>query len=207
MFAKFGKRLIDVLVSALALIILSPLYLIIMAAIKIDSPGPVFFRQKRLGRNGTYFSIVKFRTMKTSAPSDVPTHLFQDPELYITRLGRFLRKSSLDELPQLMQILTGKMSIVGPRPALWSQYDLIEEREKFGVNSLRPGLTGWAQINGRDTISVEEKALLDAEYLSRLSFRFDLHCILLTVKKVIRGEGVAEGGRTGEKLLQGAIRE
>jgi len=207
MYEKFGKRLFDLLFSALALIVLSPVCLIIMIAIKLDSPGPVFFKQKRVGRNGRYFNIVKFRTMKTTAPGDVPTHLLENPELYITRLGRFLRKSSLDELPQLAQILTGRMSIVGPRPALWNQYDLIEERESLGVNVLRPGLTGWAQINGRDTISIEEKARLDAEYLSRLSFRFDLYCILLTVKKVLKSEGVAEGGRPGEKLLQGALRE
>ena len=162
MYARFVKRVIDILISGCALVLLSPLFLIIIIAIKLDSPGPIFFKQWRVGINKKYFNIVKFRTMKTYTPCDVPTHLLQKPEQYITGVGKLLRKTSLDELPQLLQIFIGKMSIVGPRPALWNQYDLIEERDKYGVNDIRPGLTGWAQINGRDTISVLEKACLDA---------------------------------------------
>lgn len=206
MYARFVKRGIDILISGCALILLSPLFLIIVAAIKVDSPGPILFKQRRIGMNKKFFNIVKFRTMKTFTPRDVPTHLLQKPEQYITNVGKFLRKTSLDELPQLMQIFTGKMAIVGPRPALWNQHDLIGAREKFGVNDIRPGLTGWAQINGRDTISVLEKARLDAEYANKLSFQLDFYCFLLTVKKVVKGEGIAEGETESKKQLQGALK-
>ena len=163
MYRKFGKRLVDVILSGIALIPLSVVYLILAIAIKIDDPGPVFFRQKRVGLHKTHFEIMKFRTMKMETPKDMPTHLLKNPEQYITRVGGFLRKYSLDELPQILQIFTGKMSIVGPRPALWNQFDLMEERDKYGANDVRPGLTGWAQINGRDELPIDVKARLDGE--------------------------------------------
>ena len=194
MYRKFGKRLVDILLSGIALIPLSVVYLILAAAIKIDDPGPVFFRQKRVGLNKTHFEIMKFRTMKMETPKDMPTHLLQNPEQYITRVGGFLRKHSLDELPQILQIFTGKMSIVGPRPALWNQFDLIEERDKYGANDVRPGLTGWAQINGRDELPIDVKARLDGEYVQKMSFFFDIKCMLGTVLSVFTGDGVVEGG-------------
>jgi len=197
MYKKFGKRLLDILLSGIALIPLSVVYLILMAAIKIDDPGPVFFRQKRVGIHKSHFQILKFRTMKMETPRDMPTHLLQNPEQYITRVGRVLRKFSLDELPQIIQIFTGKMSIVGPRPALWNQFDLIEERDKYGANDVRPGLTGWAQINGRDELPIDVKARLDGEYVEKMSFLFDMKCMIGTVLPVVKGSGVVEGG-TGQ---------
>ena len=170
MYRKFGKRLVDIVLSGIALIPLSVVYLILAIAIKMDDPGPVFFRQKRVGLNKTHFEIMKFRTMKMETPKDMPTHLLKNPEQYITRVGGFLRKHSLDELPQILQIFTGKMSIVGPRPALWNQFDLIEERDKYGANDVRPGLTGWAQINGRDELPIDVKARLDGEYVQKMGF-------------------------------------
>lgn len=194
MYRKFGKRLVDILLSGIALIPLSVVYLILAIAIKIDDPGPVFFRQKRVGLNKSHFEIMKFRTMKMETPKDMPTHLLKNPEQYITRVGGFLRKHSLDELPQILQIFTGKMSIVGPRPALWNQFDLIEERDKYGANDVRPGLTGWAQINGRDELPIDVKARLDGEYVQRMGFFFDIKCMLGTILPVFTGDGVVEGG-------------
>ena len=194
MYRKFGKRLVDLVLSGIALIPLSVVYLILAIAIKIDDPGPVFFRQKRVGLNKTHFEIMKFRTMKMETPKDMPTHLLKNPEQYITRVGGFLRKYSLDELPQILQIVTGKMSIVGPRPALWNQFDLIEERDKYGANDVRPGLTGWAQINGRDELPIDVKARLDGEYIQKMGFIFDIKCMIGTVLPVFTGAGVVEGG-------------
>ena len=194
MYRKFGKRLVDILLSGIALIPLSVVYLILAIAIKIDDPGPVFFRQKRVGLNKSHFEIMKFRTMKMETPKDMPTHLLKNPEQYITRVGGFLRKHSLDELPQILQIFTGKMSIVGPRPALWNQFDLIEERDKYGANDVRPGLTGWAQINGRDELPIDVKARLDGEYVRNMGFFFDIKCMLGTILPVFTGDGVVEGG-------------
>jgi len=194
MYRKFGKRLVDLVLSGIALIPLSVVYLILAAAIKIDDPGPVFFRQKRVGLHKTHFEIMKFRTMKMDTPRDMPTHLLKNPEQYITRVGGFLRKYSLDELPQILQIFTGKMSIVGPRPALWNQFDLIEERDKYGANDVRPGLTGWAQINGRDELPIDVKARLDGEYIQKMGFFFDIKCMVGTVLPVFTGAGVVEGG-------------
>ena len=194
MYQKYGKRLLDLLLSGCGILVLTPVYLILALAILIDDPGPVFFRQKRVGIHKTYFHILKFRTMKMETPRDVPTHLLENPEQYITRVGRILRKTSLDELPQIFQIFTGKMSIIGPRPALWNQYDLIAERDKYGANDIRPGLTGWAQINGRDELPIDIKARLDGEYVEKLSFPFDCKCFFGTILSVVRHEGVVEGG-------------
>ena len=194
MYRKFGKRLMDILLSGIALIPLSVVYLILAIAIKIDDPGPVFFRQKRIGIHKTHFHILKFRTMKMETPKDTPTHLLKNPEQYITRVGGFLRKYSLDELPQIIQIFTGDMSIVGPRPALWNQFDLIAERDKYGANDVRPGLTGWAQINGRDELPIDVKARLDGEYIQKMGFFFDIRCMLGTVLPMFTGAGVVEGG-------------
>ena len=198
------KRILDLILSLLALAVLSPLLLVLAGIIKATSPGPVFFRQKRVGRGKSHFMIFKFRTMRTDAPKDQPTHLLQNPEAFITPVGRFLRRSSLDELPQLLNILKGEMAVVGPRPALWNQFDLIAERDKYGANGLLPGLTGWAQINGRDELPIDVKARLDGEYVRRMSLGFDALCILATVFKVLRSEGVVEGahatdsGHSGE---------
>lgn len=189
------KRLLDLLLSLAALVLLSPLLLILSAVIRLTSPGPVFFRQRRVGIGKRHFMIYKFRTMRIDAPKDQPTHLLKDPSAYITPVGRFLRRSSLDELPQLLNIIKGEMALVGPRPALWNQFDLIAERDKYGANDVRPGLTGWAQINGRDELPIDVKARLDGEYVKRMSFGFDLRCILGTVMKVLRSEGVVEGAQ------------
>ena len=197
MYQKYVKRLIDILLSGIAIVVLSPVFLILALAIKIDDPGPIFFRQKRVGVHKTHFNIMKFRTMKMETPRDVPTHMLENPEQYITRIGRVLRKTSLDELPQIFQIFTGKMSIIGPRPALWNQFDLIEERDKYGANDVVPGLTGWAQINGRDELPIDVKAKLDGEYVEKLSFWFDVKCFFGTVISVLKHDGVVEGG-TGQ---------
>ncbi len=197
MYRTFFKRLLDIILSGCAIVILSPLLLIIAVAIKIDDPGPVLFRQKRVGIHKNHFSIMKFRTMKMDTPKDTPTHLLENPEQYITKVGKFLRKSSLDELPQIFQIFTGKMSIIGPRPALWNQFDLIAERDKYGANDVRPGLTGWAQINGRDELPIDVKARLDGEYVEKLSFLFDCKCFFGTIGAVLKHDGVVEGG-TGQ---------
>ena len=197
MYLKFGKRLLDLILSGCAIVVLSPLYLLIAITIKLDDPGPVFFRQKRVGIHKTHFEILKFRTMKCSTPKDVPTHLLENPEQYITRVGKVLRKTSLDELPQIFQIFTGKMSIIGPRPALWNQFDLIAERDKYGANDVRPGLTGWAQINGRDELPIDVKARFDGEYVEKMGFLFDCKCFFGTIFSVLRSDGVVEGG-TGQ---------
>ena len=194
MYLKFGKRLLDLILSGCAIVVLSPVYLLIAIAIKLDDPGPVFFRQKRVGIHKTHFEILKFRTMKCCTPKDVPTHLLENPEQYITRVGKILRKTSLDELPQIFQIFTGKMSIIGPRPALWNQFELIEERDKYGANDLRPGLTGWAQINGRDELPIDVKARFDGEYVEKMGFLFDCKCFFGTIFSVLRSDGVVEGG-------------
>lgn len=197
MYKHFFKRLLDIILSFLGLVVLSWLYLVIIIAIKIDDPGPAFFTQKRVGLHKKHFNVHKFRTMKMSTPHDVPTHLLANPDQYITRVGGFLRKFSLDELPQIWDIFIGKMSIVGPRPALWNQYDLIAERDKYGANDVKPGLTGWAQINGRDALEIVEKAQLDGEYVKKLSFFFDVKCFFLSIFRVVFHVGVVEGG-TGE---------
>ena len=197
MYNKFIKRLIDIVLSGIGIVVLSPVYLIVALAIKIDDPGPVFFRQKRVGIHKTHFNILKFRTMKMETPKDTPTHLLENPQQYITRVGRILRKTSLDELPQIFQIFTGEMSIIGPRPALWNQYDLIEERDKYGANDVRPGLTGWAQINGRDELPIDVKARFDGEYVENMSFLFDCKCFFGTFVSVLKHDGVVEGG-TGQ---------
>ena len=197
MYQKFGKRLVDIILSGCGILVLAPVYLIVALAIKMDDPGPVFFRQKRVGIHKSHFHILKFRTMKMDTPRDMPTHLLENPEQYITRVGKVLRKTSLDELPQIFQIFTGKMSIIGPRPALWNQFDLIEERDKYGANDVRPGLTGWAQINGRDELPIDVKARLDGEYVEKLSFLFDCKVFFGTISSVLKHEGVVEGG-TGQ---------
>lgn len=191
---RYIKRIIDILFSGLAIIILSPLLLILCIAIKLDSPGPIFFTQKRVGIHKTYFQIYKFRTMRTDTPKDMPTHMLANPEQYITKTGRFLRKTSLDELPQIFNIFKGDMSIVGPRPALWNQDDLVAERDKYGANDVTPGLTGWAQINGRDELEIPVKAKLDGEYVKKYGFTMDVRCFLGTFLSVLRQDGVVEGG-------------
>jgi len=185
--------MIDVILSIIALIILCPIFLLIAIIIKVDSKGPVFFRQKRIGKYKRNFHILKFRTMMINAPKDMPTHLLQNPDAFITKSGRFLRKTSLDELPQIFNILKGEMSIIGPRPALWNQYDLIAERDKYGANDILPGLTGWAQINGRDELDLDIKANLDGAYVERISFLFDAKIFLMTVFSVLRSKGIKEG--------------
>ena len=194
MYQKFGKRLLDILLSGCGIVVLAPVYLVVAVAIKIDDPGPVLFRQKRVGIHKTHFEIMKFRTMKMNTPKDVPTHQLENPEQYITRVGKVLRKTSLDELPQIVQIFTGEMSIIGPRPALWNQFDLIQERDKYGANDVRPGLTGWAQINGRDELPIDVKARFDGEYVRNMSFRFDCKCFFGTISSVLKHDGVVEGG-------------
>ena len=189
--------MIDIILSGCGILVLLPVYLLIAVAVKLDDPGPVFFRQKRVGLHKTHFHILKFRTMKMNTPRDMPTHLLENPEQYITRVGKVLRKTSLDELPQIFQIFTGKMSIIGPRPALWNQDDLIAERDKYGANDIRPGLTGWAQINGRDELPIEVKAGLDGEYVKNISFLFDCKCFFGTIVSVLKSDGVVEGG-TGQ---------
>ena len=191
---RYIKRIIDILLSGLAIIILSPLLLILCIAIKLDSPGPIFFTQKRVGIHKTYFQIYKFRTMRTDTPKDMPTHMLANPEQYITKTGRFLRKTSLDELPQIFNICKGDMSIVGPRPALWNQDDLVAERDKYGANDVTPGLTGWAQINGRDELEIPVKAKLDGEYVKKYGFTMDVRCFFGTFLSVLRQDGVVEGG-------------
>ena len=192
------KRVLDFVMSLVAVIVLSPVLLILCIAIKIDSRGPILFKQKRVGIHVTYFPIYKFRTMRIDTPKDMPTHMLTNPEQYITKVGKFLRKSSLDELPQLFNILKGDMSFVGPRPALWTQEDLIAEREKYGANDVVPGLTGWAQINGRDELEIPIKAKLDGDYVKKMGFLFDMKCFFGTFLSVAKADGVVEGG-TGNK--------
>lgn len=188
----------DILLSGIGVIVLLPLFCVLIIWIKCDSRGPILFRQKRVGIHKKHFYILKFRTMRIDTPKDVPTHLLSNPEQYITKAGGFLRKTSLDELPQILNILKGDMSIIGPRPALWNQYDLIEERDKYGANDVMPGLTGWAQINGRDELEIPVKAKLDGEYVEKMNLFFDIKCFTGTILSVVRHEGVVEGG-TGRK--------
>lgn len=192
------KRFLDLFFSLLGLIILFPLFLFLIIFIKLDSPGPVLFKQKRVGINKGYFNILKFRTMRIDTPKDTPTHLLENPDQWITKAGKFLRKTSLDEIPQIINIIKGEMSIIGPRPALWNQDDLIAERDKYGANNVPVGLTGWAQINGRDELEIEVKAKLDGEYVEKIGFVMDVKCFFGTVIKVLKTDGVVEGG-TGKK--------
>ena len=197
MYSKYLKRIIDFIMSLCGLIILSPVFLILCIWIKFDSKGLILFKQKRVGIHKSYFNILKFRTMYIDTPKEVPTHLLSNPEQYITKVGKVLRKTSLDELTQVFNILKGHMSVIGPRPALWNQYDLIEERDKYGANDIKPGLTGWAQINGRDELEIEVKAKLDGEYVKKMSLWFDIKCFIGTIFSVLKSDGVVEGG-TGE---------
>lgn len=203
MYERFIKRALDMFFAALMLIVLCPVMLLIALAIKLDSKGPVIFRQKRVGKHKAYFEILKFRTMRVDTPSEVPTNDLRGADSYITKLGGFLRKTSLDELPQLWNILVGDMSFIGPRPALWNQYELIELRDQFGANDVLPGLSGWAQVNGRDFLGLDEpkKAAYDGEYAKNISFGFDLKCIALTVVSVLGMRGVADGDE-GKKPAQ-----
>mgnify|MGYP004722771975 CR=1 FL=1 len=194
MYERFIKRILDILLSLAGIAVLGIPMLVISLAIKLDSPGPVFFRQKRFGVHKGFFRIFKFRTMRTDTPRDVPTHMLENPAKWIMRTGAFLRRTSLDELPQLFNILAGDMSVIGPRPALWNQNDLIAERDRYGANDVKPGLTGWAQINGRDELPIPDKARLDGEYVQRLSFLFDCKCFFGTIASVLRHDGVVEGG-------------
>ena len=194
MYRGFFKRFFDIILSFLAIVLLSWLFFIISLAIVVDDPGPVFFKQKRVGKNKKLFMMLKFRSMKMNTPCDTPTHMLKNPEQYITRVGKFLRKTSLDELPQIFNIFVGQMSIIGPRPALWNQDDLIDERDKYGANDVRPGLSGWAQINGRDELEIPNKARLDGEYVEKMSFGMDWKCFWRTIISVLKHEGVVEGG-------------
>ncbi|MBG9750887.1 sugar transferase [Bacillus thuringiensis] len=194
-YKLYLKRIIDFIIALIGLVILLPIILILIVCIKIDSKGPVLFKQRRIGKEKREFYILKFRTMRIDTPRDTPTHLLENPEVYITKLGKFLRKTSLDELPQILNIIKGEMSIVGPRPALWNQYDLIKERDKHGANDILPGLTGWAQINGRDELPIDVKASLDGEYAQKISFLLDVKVFLKTVVSVAKSDGVKEGAR------------
>jgi len=188
------KRIMDFILSFIAIIVLSPVFLFLALWIKADSKGPIFFRQKRIGKDRTFFQIYKFRTMLDETPKDMPTHLLNDPDAFITKSGKFLRKTSLDELPQLINIIKGEMAVIGPRPALWNQDDLADERDKYGANDILPGLTGWAQINGRDELPIDVKARLDGEYVQNMSFWFDLRCFFGTFLSILKSDGVVEGG-------------
>ena len=193
MYRNGIKRIIDFILALCGLILLSPIFLILCIWIKTDSKGPIIFKQKRIGVKKTYFNIYKFRTMYIDPPKDMPTHLLKDPDQFITKAGKFLRKTSLDELPQIINILKGEMAIIGPRPALWNQEDLITERDKYHANDVRPGLTGWAQINGRDELAIPIKARLDGEYIEHISFLFDIKCFFGTIISVLKHDGVVEG--------------
>lgn len=212
MYKNFVKRLIDVVLSACGIVVLLPVWIILAIAIKIDDPGPILFRQKRIAQDKDgqkqFFQIYKYRSMKMCTPKDTPTHLLENPEQYITKVGGFLRKTSLDELPQIFNIFLGQMSIIGPRPALWNQDDLYVERAKYGANAVKPGLTGWAQINGRDELEISVKAKLDGEYVEKMGFFFDVKCFLGTITSVLKHDGVVEGG-TGamEKEKEEAVKE
>jgi len=202
------KRVMDFVLALGAVVLLSPVLITIALLIKLDTPGPIFFKQKRIGIHKSHFYIYKFRTMRIDTPKDMPTHLLANPDTYITKVGKFLRKTSLDELPQIINILAGQMALIGPRPALWNQYDLIAERDKYGANDILPGLTGWAQINGRDELPIEVKAAYDGEYVKRMSFLFDCKCFFGTIACVLKKEGVVEGGTgTLQKLSGGEHRQ
>jgi len=194
MYKTFLKRGLDFCLSLLGIIVLLPLLILLVVAIKLDSKGPVIFVQKRIGKNKELFFIYKFRTMRIDTPKEMPTHLLENPDMFITPVGKLLRKTSLDELPQLFNILKGDMAVIGPRPALWNQYDLIEERDKYGANNIRPGLTGWAQINGRDELDIDVKASLDGYYVEHECFLMDVKCFIGTIISVFKSDGVVEGG-------------
>lgn len=194
MYIKYFKRLIDLVLSAIGILVALIPMAIVGIIIKIEDPGPVFFRQKRVGIHKTHFELLKFRSMKMDTPHDMPTHLLENPEQYILKSGKILRKYSIDEIPQFFNIFKGDMSIIGPRPALWNQYDLIAERDKYGANDIKPGLTGWAQINGRDELEISDKAKLDGEYVNKMGFLFDCKCFLMTITSVLKHDGVVEGG-------------
>lgn len=196
-YERYIKRFADIILSGFGLILLSPIYLVVVLVIKIDDPGPALFTQKRIGKNKKFFKLHKFRTMKMSTPHDVPTHMLDNPDQYITKFGRFLRRTSIDELPQVWDIFIGKMSMIGPRPALWNQDVLVAERDKYNANDVKPGLTGWAQINGRDELAITDKAKMDGEYVKKISFPFDVKCFIGTIFSVVKSDGVVEGG-TGE---------
>jgi len=196
---SLAKRIIDILVSLLALVLFSPLWIVMALSIRVESAGTILFRQRRIGRNGIEFNIFKFRTMTQNAPPDTPTHLLTDPASHITRVGRLLRRYSLDEIPQFINVLLGDMSLIGPRPALWNQYDLIALRRKNGASALRPGITGWAQVRGRDTLSMDAKAEHDSYYSSHISFGLDSKILLLTIMNVFLAKGVAEGAASCEE--------
>lgn len=206
MYSRFFKRMFDIVLSAVGLLVLAIPMLIIAVIVKCDSKGPVLFWQERVGKNKSTFKMPKFRSMYTETPADMPTHLLSDPERWITKSGRLLRKLSLDELPQIWSIFVGKMSVIGPRPCLLNQTDLIAERDKYGANNVRPGLTGWAQINGRDELPIDEKARLDGEYVQKQSFLFDVKCFFGTITSVLKHEGVVEGG-TGTMAKEEAAGE
>ena len=197
---RYFKRVIGFVISLIGFFVLIPVFLILIVCIKLDSKGPILFKQRRIGLHKKEFNILKFRTMKIDTPKDTPTHLLENPDMYITRVGKFLRKTSLDELPQIINIIKGDMCIVGPRPALWNQFDLIDERDKYGANDIVPGLTGWAQINGRDELPIDVKAKLDGEYVEKCSFGFDVKCFFLTFVKVLKRDGVVEG-KTEEQIV------
>lgn len=199
------KRLLDFSAALAGLVVLSPLLLAVALAIKLDSPGPIIFRQRRIGMRKSEFRILKFRTMRIDTPKDTPTHLLEDPQRWITRVGRFLRRTSLDELPQILNILAGHMSVVGPRPALWNQCDLVAERGKYGANDIPVGLTGWAQINGRDELPIEAKAKLDGEYAAKIGVLMDIKCVLGTIVSVLKSDGVVEGGPGTTSMANGEI--
>ncbi|KAF1303528.1 sugar transferase [Enterococcus sp. JM9B] len=194
MYRNGLKRGIDFLLSLIGIIVLSPIFLLLFLAIKLDSKGPIIFKQKRVGKNKRYFNIYKFRTMRVDTPKEMPTHLLENPDYFITKVGKFLRKTSLDELPQLWNILKGDMAIIGPRPCLWNQYDLIEARDLYGANDIRPGLTGLAQISGRDELEIPVKARLDGTYTKEMSFALDVKCFFGTIGAVFKSDGVVEGG-------------
>lgn len=196
-YEKYLKRGLDIVLSLGGLIILSPIFIIVSLAIYIDDPGPIFFTQKRIGKNKQYFKLHKFRSMKMSTPHDKPTHMLDNPEQYITKVGKFIRSHSIDELPQIWDILISNMSVIGPRPALWNQDLLVAERDKYGANDVKPGLTGWAQINGRDALEIPDKAKYDGEYVKKISLWFDIKCFIMTITSVLKSDGVVEGG-TGE---------
>ena len=207
MYKNFLKRVLDFFLSLAGVIVLTPVWVILAVLIYADDPGPIFFKQKRFKKDKEFFNIIKFRTMKMETPHDMPTHLLENPEQYITRVGKILRKTSLDELPQLFNILKGDMSVIGPRPALWNQTDLIEERDKYGANGVRPGLTGWAQINGRDELEIDVKAKLDGEYVEKIGLGFDIKCFFGTVLSVLKHDGVVEGGTGEMKKAEGENKE
>lgn len=202
MYLKVFKRLIDIVLSGIGLIVLVIPMGIVALMIKKEDPGPVLFKQKRVGKNKKYFNLYKFRSMKMETPHDMPTHMLENPEQYILKIGGFIRKTSIDELPQMWNIFKGDMSIIGPRPALWNQDDLVAERDKYGVNDIKPGLTGWAQINGRDELEIPLKAKLDGEYISKMGFVMDIKCFIGTIVSVLKSDGVVEGG-TGKMKKEG----